>query len=51
VTPLEVVEDHDFMAVFDQQARDDRADVARAAGDEKFHMAHELRRYIEWLAW
>jgi hypothetical protein len=38
------------MAVFDQQAGDDRADVAGAAGDEELHIAQELRTSIEWLA-
>jgi len=50
VSALEVVKDHDLMAVLDQQARHDRADVSGAAGDEKLHIARQVRRSIESLA-
>ena len=36
---LEVVENDDLMAVRDQQAGDDRADIAGATGDESFIVA------------
>ena len=47
---FEVVQHDNLVAIRDQHTRDDRADVAGAAGDKELHCAREVRTHLESIA-